>query len=182
MKLRDYRPEDREACIEAFWSNVGYTLAENELKDFTSFLDKLSLAQTRYYVVTNEEPRIVACGGFGIDSKQARARLSWGLVQREFQGQGFGRFLLGELFQRIAGIDGLTKVTLESSQVIYTFFTKHGFAIERITENFYAPGYHRYELSLNLDELVQERPREARDGRADGGDPVPGHRGVPGTT
>jgi len=44
---------------------------------------------------------------------------------------------------------------MDTTQFSYSFFEKYGFKIEKITENFYALGMHRYDMVLKPKSVVE---------------------------
>ena len=89
MDTRLYQDTDREACLAVFDTNLPDYFAAHERDKFSAFLQALPGP----YFVMEHNDAVVACGGYALSSPLS-ARLTWGIVRREFHRQGLGRFLL----------------------------------------------------------------------------------------
>jgi hypothetical protein len=71
----------------------------------------------------------VACGGYAIrDAGSTDARLTWGMVGRQWQRQGLGRYLLMYRMREMGRTSSnIQTVTLETSPQSAPFFTSQGF-------------------------------------------------------
>ena len=101
LRLSDFQPADRDACLAAFDSNTPEYYHPSERAMFAAFVDSGHYLPARlhklggpaghlYVVETGGE--LVACGGWYLDG--ALANLTFGMVHRSRQGQGIGTFLL----------------------------------------------------------------------------------------
>lgn len=154
VTIRHYQRSDKNACMEAFHTNVPTFFTYDEAGDFEHFLDRLidpeETNPTRYYVLESDN-RIIGCGGFaekaGIDGTEA-VTFAWGLVHRDFHKQGYGdqllRFRIQEIRKQFPG----KTIILDTTQFSYTFFEKYGFQTVKYTPNGYAEGMHRYDMVL----------------------------------
>lgn len=149
---RPYTSADKAACLAIFWGNTPPFFGENEAVDFDDFLDR----QPCPYFVIEQDGEIVACGGYFVDEATRTAGLAWGMVRRDLHQQGIGKYLL---FYRLYHIgtkyagddDHPFTVLMDTSQHTRGFFEQVGFVVTSLTENGYAPGLHRLELTLTLD-------------------------------
>ncbi len=148
MRLRDYTPEDKAACLVIFDSNAAPYFALHERGELINFLDNLPAP---YFVVEGEDGAVAACGGYWIVPQTPVAHLTWGMVARGWHRQGIGRLLLHARLQRLRQEPGLETVRLQTSQYTYGFFEKEGFVIESIEQDGFAAGLHRYNMTLDLD-------------------------------
>ncbi len=158
MKFRDYTPAFREDCISIFKSNMPDFFAPAELHDYKEWLAKLAGAQNResganYYYVVLKNDLPVACGGFYISADGWKARMTWGMVHRDWHHMGIGRDFLNFRIRRIRQINPHCSVALDTTQHSFGFFEKQGFVVNAITPDFYAPGMHRYEMELRADNI-----------------------------
>ena len=64
--IREYQPEDLEACIEVYRSNEPDFLAPEGLENFIEFL-KLG---TSYYLVIEHDGDVIGCGGLELVGHQ----------------------------------------------------------------------------------------------------------------
>jgi predicted GNAT family N-acyltransferase len=149
MKWRDYKLEDREACLEIFHSNVPAYFAPNELSDVTRLLDGMFCP---YIVIENNEGRIIACGGIWADQVHHSATLCWVMVERQWHGKGVGRFVVLKLLHLLRRYPFVTVVKLDTSQHTTAFYEKFGFEKCGLIENYYAEGLHRYDMEMAWNE------------------------------
>lgn len=150
MKLRDYRPSDKAACLAIFDSNLPEYFAKHERLDFEEFLDAPTC--TYFVIESDTDPRaIIACGGYHYDAETHKAIMCWGMVTRAHHKTGVGKALLvGRLTKLCAASNGQAVLTLNTSQYTYGFFEKFGFVITRIVEHGLAPGLHEYDMELRM--------------------------------
>lgn len=150
--FKPYESKYKEGCMNAFKSNVPDYFVQEEIAEFENFLDKLvkqdDLLST-YYFVLGTDDRIVGCGGFGDKEDTHSITLAWGLIHRDFHKIGLGKLLLEYRIRQFRQIYPDASLFLDTTQFTYTFFEKFGFETLNITEDFYAPGMHRYDMVLN---------------------------------
>ena len=60
--------------------------------------------------------------------------------------KGAGSDLLHHRLNKIAELDPTAVLWLDTTQHSYPFFERHGFVIEKITKDSYAPGMDRYDM------------------------------------
>lgn len=159
MVIRPYTPADKQACIDAFNSNVPKFFALAEVPDFEQWLDEQEsrIAAERnsneQYYVAELDNNIVGCGGYFIDPEKQKAIMTWGLVHHSLHKQGLGKELFLYRLAVIKSVCPDCTVTLDTSQHSYPFFQKLGFVVTKITNNFYAPGIDRYDMVLEKERI-----------------------------
>jgi GNAT superfamily N-acetyltransferase len=117
VEPRPYRSADREACLAVFDSNA----PAGGREEFERFLEE-GLDCT----VLEHEGSIVGCGGFVIEGETAR--LVHGMIRRDMQRLGLGRFLLMYRLRQIAKAASPVKfvrVTVDAKWA--RFYEKQGF-------------------------------------------------------
>lgn len=148
IRIRDYAPADRDACIAVFESNVPEFFSDSERAELEAFLAHLP---GPYLVLEEDDGRVVGSGGYALASDGVTADLCWGMVHRDRHGLGLGRRLAEARIERIRG-DGLARsVRLRTSQHTRTFFERLGFVTESVEADGFAPGLDRCEMRLDLD-------------------------------
>ncbi len=151
LQIRAYENTDKQACLEAFESNVPKYFTQAEIADFDAFLEmvpnKIVANKTFYYVVVfgNE---VIGCGGFGDKDNTNIITLAWGLIHRNFHKRGFGKELLAYRLAQIKEIYPNHIIYIDTTQYSYGFFEKFGFETTKITNDFYEKGLHRYDMEL----------------------------------
>lgn len=167
MFIREYRPEDRQACIAMFRSNLPKYFDPSELADFETWLDGhdqgvlayQSTSIERYYVVIDNN-NILACGGYYLDRDGSRASLCWGMVDGAYHKKGYGRKLLEFRLQEFSSKYPDYPIQMDTSQHTFPFFEKLGFVIVKITENGYGQGLHRYDMVKDPSFEASKRPQK----------------------
>jgi N-acetylglutamate synthase-like GNAT family acetyltransferase len=151
--VREYIPEDREACIAAFKSNVPKYFTEDEVRDFEKFLTRIESTEqkqqikTLYYVVLHDN-KVVGCGGFGDKDGRRVITLAWGLMHKNYHKKGFGKKLLLHRLREIERHFPGLPLVVDTTQHTYKFFESFGFIVTKVTNDFYAPGLHRYDMDF----------------------------------
>lgn len=143
--IRDYAPEDCAACIAMFAGNMPQFFAPHELTEFSEFLDE----RPSDYFVVEQAGIVIGCGGFYTLGEVGG--LCWGMVHRDWHRRGIGWMLLTRRLHALRD-RGVVLVRLDTTQHSHGFFAKAGFKIMQITEHGYAPGMHRYDMELVLNE------------------------------
>jgi ribosomal protein S18 acetylase RimI-like enzyme len=143
-RLREYTPADRDACLAVFASNTPTFFREHEQARFADFLDRMPCP---YFVVEDEDGRVIGCGGYA----PRRGTLCYGMVSRHLHRQGVGMFLLRERLRHWFKGQGPVVVRVNTSQHASGFFERAGFLTTRVVPDGYAPGLDRYEMELPLD-------------------------------
>lgn len=148
MRLRPYTPADRATCLGLFQSNLPDILAPEHFVDFQAHLDALP---GPYYVLENSSGVVVACGGFRRAEQPRQARLSWGIVGRPWHRLGYGHLLLFARLSRLTiAYPDVERIEFHIGHHFASFFESAGFSVDRVTEDGYGPGRHRYDFSFDL--------------------------------
>jgi GNAT superfamily N-acetyltransferase len=151
MRVREYTPADRDACLAVFDSNVPRFFVSPEREEFAAFLD--APPPGPYLVVEDDAGVVVGCGGYAMGRGTADAHLCWGMVARERHGTGLGRLLLDARLERVradAADGSIEALALHTSQHTRGFYERRGFRLESVTPDGYAPGLDRCDMRLVL--------------------------------
>lgn len=144
---RDFHSVDFDACLALFDSNVPTYFSELERQDFIDFLLDLP---GPYLVVESSDNEIVACGGFAFVQESHSADLCWGMVKQAHHKQGLGLALLNARLNRIKQHPATTHVNLNTCQKTQEFYQRVGFVTHNTIQDGFAPGLHRYDMTLSL--------------------------------
>ena len=98
--IRDFVPDDVDACLDVFDSNVPDFFRTEERSDFGAFLDALP---GPYLVITDPVGQVVACGGYALGQSDS-VDLCWGMVRRPLHGVGLGHLLTDARLDRAAAL------------------------------------------------------------------------------
>ncbi len=153
--IKKYEPIHRERCLEIFESNCPKFFDITEKESLLHWLDGQENNQnayentnTEYYYVIMNESEIIGCGGFYTMKDELCAKISWGMIDRNFHKKGFGRtlslFRLKEIQEKYPN----HVIALDTSQHTFPFYEKLGFITKKITPNSYGIGLDRYDMIM----------------------------------
>lgn len=144
MKIRPYSPSDNESIIALLRLNTPEYFApeeEADLKDyFANHID-------RYFVV-EYNGIIIGSGGINITNNGKNAVLSWDIIHPEYQGKGIGRALTQYRIDTIRQLEGIEKISVRTSQLVYKFYEKFGFELKETVKDFWAEGIDMYRMEM----------------------------------
>jgi ribosomal protein S18 acetylase RimI-like enzyme len=148
-KFRPYLASDKDACLRVFDSNTPQYFLPAEKKKFVAYLEEFP---QDYLLVEDEGQKVIAGGGYALGLDGGAATLCWGMVHKDWHGHGIGQFMLWNRLSKLAQIPKMKLIRLDSTQHSMEFFVKKGFKTYRITQNYYGPNLHRYEMYMILDD------------------------------
>jgi len=132
LDIRLYAPEDRCACLALFDGNSPDFFAPSDRAEFSTFLEH---PDGVFLVGRESDGAVVACGGWYVDSAEARAGLTWGMVDRSRHRCGFGRVLLEERLRQIRGDGRARWIRLRTTPPVRGFFERFGFAATKVVRD-----------------------------------------------
>lgn len=153
VRIRPWRPEDRDLGLELFDSNVPRFFAAQEQQDFLDFVDDLP---GPYFVLEDAAGQAVGCGGYAAaEGDPSVAVLCWGMVRGDRHRAGLGTVLLTGRLDRIAADPAFRSAAIETTQHSRGFFARHGFVQTRQVPDGFAPGMDLVEMTLDLEAYRQ---------------------------
>jgi ribosomal-protein-alanine N-acetyltransferase len=144
--IRAYQPSDKEAVLQLIRLNTPEYFAPSEEADLAQYLDE----DAKHYFVVDEDGKIIGAGGINLFPEESLARISWDLIHPDHQGEGVGGKLTQFRLAEIRNKFPVKEIQVRTSQLVYKFYEKQGFAVQNIEENFWAPGYHLYDMRIPL--------------------------------
>lgn len=142
--IRTYQPSDKGAVLELLRLNTPAYFDYSEEKDYEHYLDH----ELESYYVAEADNRIAGAGGINYFREESTARISWDLVHPEFQGRGIGRQLLLYRIGEIAKQGDIGRIVVRTTQLVYPFYEKAGFKLEKTEQDYWAKGFDLYQLVL----------------------------------
>jgi len=161
MKLYPYTASEEAGCLAIFDSNTPAFFAVQERETFQAFLRRLA-APYAYYVVRDNDGKIVACGGIKL-LKEGRgdraptsgvAHLRWDMVSAALHGRQIGTFLVSSRLALIREQAEIKTVRLWTSQHTHAFYEKMGFVVLSITPDGIVPGMDEYAMEMRFMETA----------------------------
>lgn len=141
--IRFYNSSDKNAIIELFRLNTPLYFSPDEEADLDKYLEN----ELELYFVLENEGEIVGCGGINFPDQNS-ATISWDLFHPDFHGKGFGSKLLRYRLDQLKELQDILKIKVRTSQLVYQFYEKNGFKLLRTEDNYWAEGFHLYEMEL----------------------------------
>ena len=142
-RVQKYHSDYFEYCVSIFKTNTPHFLDYSEQPLFENYLLKKNI---QYYVLFNEDNRIVSSGGYGYNNKIKTVDLTWGMVDGNYHKNGFGRYLTEYRIRKITTEYPKSDVLLNTTQHTFRFYEKFGFKITKMTKDYYALGLDRYDM------------------------------------
>jgi GNAT superfamily N-acetyltransferase len=143
--FRNYRPEDRDACLALFDANCPAFFAPNERAEYEEFLSAAGDA----YTVCLLEGEVM--GAYGLEPhEQGRLALRWILLSPAVQGRGVG----SQIMARVAGdvrARGASELAIAASDKSAPFFARFGAREVRTIVEGWGPSMDRVDMLLTLD-------------------------------
>lgn len=144
--IRPYLPHDEQNLLTLLKLNTPRFFDPSEAADFADYLEN----HLEDYFVVEVEGNIVGCGGINYFLEEATARLSWDIVHPDYQGRGIGKTLTQHRINEIEKNSEINTILVRTTQLVYLFYEKMGFAIEKTKEDFWAPGFDLYQMKMPL--------------------------------
>lgn len=118
MEIRPYQPnQDLTGCLAVFDSNEGGTADRQAFADFLA-------DESAHVFVMEHAGAIIGCGGFTVQEQVAS--LHYGMIRKDLQRQGLGRFLLLYRLKEIGKQPGIVFVEASVPQHLSRFYERNG--------------------------------------------------------
>ena len=143
-EIHTYTESDKTAVLNLLNLNTPQYFSSLEEEGLVFYLEN----EIELYYVVKIGDLIVGSGGINFENDKSIAKISWDIIHPEYQGQGLGTLLLNFRLKEIQNFKQVQTVIVRTSQFTYQFYEKSGFKIDKITEDYWAPGYHLYLMKL----------------------------------
>jgi GNAT superfamily N-acetyltransferase len=94
------------------------------------------------------EGQIIGSGGINFPVQNS-ATISWDIVHPDFHGMGLGSRLLNYRIEQLKEIKDVQNIKVRTSQFVYEFYEKNGFKLLNKVDDYWAKGFHLYEMELS---------------------------------
>ncbi len=145
--IRPYTNKDKKELLKILKLNIPQYFDKEEANDFVIYLDK----EVEDYFVLEDNGRIIGSGGINYFLNDATARISWDIVHPDFQGKGIGKKLLLYRIEQIKKKENINLIIVRTSQLVYKFYQKVGFELEKIEKDFWAKDFDLYLMRLEIE-------------------------------
>lgn len=143
IHIRDYANSDKDAVIGLLRLNTPQYFAPEEEQDLLHYLDH----ELERYFVLELNGELVGCGGINFSGNPAHGKLSWDILHPQYQGLGLGRRLVQHRLEQLRTYPNVQTITVRTSQLVYEFYEKQGFALTQVVEDYWAKGFHLYDMA-----------------------------------
>jgi [ribosomal protein S18]-alanine N-acetyltransferase len=142
VTIRAYRPTDQPVILDLLRQNTPQYFSPQEEEELVHYLDQ----EIEHYFVLEYDGQVVGCGGINLVEEGATGRISWDILHPSYQGKGLGSLLLHHRVQKLKELPGVKTITVRTSQLVYRFYEKNGFALVEVVKDYWAPGYDLYRM------------------------------------
>lgn len=149
--IRNYTARDQAQVLALLKKNTPAYFDASEEADLVHYLDK----EVEDYFVVEENQHLIGAGGINYFPAEKMARLSWDLIHPLYHGKGIGKSLTQFRVEYIRQNPAIELIVVRTSQLVYGFYEKMGFELEKIEEDYWAKGYHLYQMRLPLSHCYQ---------------------------
>lgn len=94
--------------------------------------------------------KIIGSGGINYFADAKLARISWDIIHPDFQGKGIGKELTLYRIDQIRKNPQISLIVVRTTQLVYQFYRKMGFELEKVEQDFWAKGFDLYQMTLEL--------------------------------
>jgi ribosomal-protein-alanine N-acetyltransferase len=142
MIIREYTLQDKNEVLALLRLNTPNYFSPHEEKDLVYYLNN----EIELYFVIEIDNLIVGCGGINFSTDKTIAKISWDIMHPSFQGKGIGSALLNYRLEKLTTINTTQKIMVRTSQLVYRFYEKLGFTLIKTVDDYWATGFHLYEM------------------------------------
>jgi N-acetylglutamate synthase-like GNAT family acetyltransferase len=142
--IRKYSNSDKPKLIELLRKNTPEYFDSSEEKDFENYLDN----EVEDYFVYEVNSEIIGAGGINYFTEQKLARISWDMIDPNSQGKGIGKKLTQYRISHINENPKIELIIVRTTQLVYKFYEKMGFELEKVEKDFWAKNFDLYQMQM----------------------------------
>lgn len=145
--IRPYTSRDQERLVALLRLNTPEFFDASEEKDLIEYLEHHS----QNYFVVEDYGTIVGAGGFNLGFDDGKtARISWDFIHPDFQGKGIGKKLTLYRIDEIKKDPIVRVIIVRTTQLVYEFYQKIGFVLEKVEKDYWAKGFDLYQMKMPI--------------------------------
>ena len=142
--IREYLRTDKPKIIELLRKNTPEYFDSSEENDFENYLEN----EVEDYFVYERNSEIIGAGGVNYFTEQKIARISWDMIDPNSQGNGIGKELTQYRINHINRNSKIERIIVRTTQLVYKFYEKMGFELEKVEKDFWAKNYDLYQMKM----------------------------------
>lgn len=143
--IRKYTAKDKTATMGLLRLNTPAYFDVSEERAFESYLDN----EIEEYFVYEENAKLIGAGGINYFVEEKIARISWDMIDPSYQGKGIGRKLTQYRINHLKNAQDVEWIIVRTSQLVYKFYEKMGFHLDKIVKDYWAKNYHLYQMKMS---------------------------------
>lgn len=148
--IRAYTTEDKPKVIELLRQNIPKYFDPSEESDYENYLYN----EVEEYFVYEQNFEIIGAGGINYFPEEKLARISWDMINPKSQGNGIGKELVQYRINLLNADPNIELIVVRTTQLVYKFYEKMGFGLEKVEKNFWAKGFDLYQMQMT-NKIVQ---------------------------
>ena len=142
LEIRAYKDSDKDVVINILRQNTPQYFSPEEEKDLVNYLDN----EIDFYFVLELNDKIVGCAGINYADNKTTGKISWDLLDPNFQRKGLGTILLNHRIELLKNDKDIKKIIVRTSQIVYKFYEKSDFKLFEIVKDYWAEGFDLYNM------------------------------------
>ena len=142
--IREYSNKDKPKITELFIKNTPEYFDTSEENDVENYLEN----EIEDYFVYEENSEIIGAGGINYFTEQKLARISWDMIDPKSQGNGIGKKLTQYRINHLNRNPKIEFIIVRTTQLVFKFYEKMGFELEKIEKDFWAKGFDLYQMKM----------------------------------
>ena len=142
--IREYLSTDKPKVIELLRKNTPEYFDSSEENDFENYLEN----EVEDYFVYEKNSEIIGAGGINYFTEQKLARISWDIIDPNSQRNGIGKELTQYRINHINRNSKIERIIVRTTQLVYKFYEKMGFELEKVEKDFWAKNYDLYQMKM----------------------------------
>ena len=142
--IRKYSHKDKSKVIDLLKLNIPKYFDYSEKSEYENYLEN----EVEDYFVVEEDAKIIGAGGINYFAKERIARISWDIISPNSQGKGVGKELTEYRIKYLNENPAVEYIVVRTSQLVYRFYEKLGFKLEKIEKDFWAKNFDLYQMKL----------------------------------
>ncbi|MAN29083.1 MAG: GNAT family N-acetyltransferase [Mesonia sp.] len=142
--IRKYSNNDKSKTIHLLKQNTPEYFAPSEEVDFEKYLEN----EIEDYFVYEENSEIIGAGGINYFIDQKMARISWDMISSKSQRKRIGKKLIQHRINLLSKNPNIELIIVRTTQIVYKFYEKMGFELEKIEKDFWAKGFDLYQMKM----------------------------------
>ena len=150
--IRPYTLKDKLAILALVKLNTPKYFHPEEEQDLALYLEN----ELEEYFVFEQDGKVLGAGGINYFPEKKEARISWDVVSPAAQGKGIGSQLTQFRIKQAFSNGNVKKLIVRTSQLVYPFYEKQGFTLEKVEKDYWAEGYDLYQMLMErrVDKIV----------------------------